>query len=193
MRTVVADLCGTLIRENTTRGFLNYIPLNGVRSQIRHLGLSKLAQKSSVLLRRDLARQLMVRSLAGASRDLLYRVAREYVREKLLNNTRADVLSSVMRAKAEGATVYLATASLDPIASGVIDELSLDGGISSRLQYDDGGHCTGALESDVTGNKWAALCKRFPGIEHSEVCVYTDNEEDVDLKVHASTFHFIDD
>ena len=70
--------------------------------------------------------------------------------------------------------MYLATATLDPIADAVVKELGLTDMVCSRLEYNRDGICTGRLALDLSGRKWHSLSQLIPSHDR-ELVVYTDN------------------
>lgn len=189
--SLVVDLCGTLIREDTTRGFIRSLGLTGWRSiLVRAANLPSL-RRACNLLRYDLARKLLVAALRGFPKDFLESAATEYAAAALEELGRPRVLEAIRAALAAGQPVYLATATLDPVAAAVTSRLGLTGMVSSELAYDSAGRCTGRLALDRTGCKWAGLQRMNPSLGAGKMTFYTDNSEDLDLMSRASEVHFI--
>jgi phosphoserine phosphatase len=188
--TLIVDLCGTLIHEDTTRGFLRSLPLYSWRRALRSLGFTRTLSVLSRVLRRDLSREVLIFVTRGLHKDLLYRHAETYVRERLACASNVAVRDAITKAQSEGQYVYIATASLDAVASAVVEQLHLDGMISSQLGYDQRGICNGRFSVDVTGKKWAYLSANVPGDRLRSTTAYTDNSEDCDLIRNAQRTYF---
>jgi len=188
---LIVDLCGTLVVENTTRGFLEWLPLRGVRSFIRWLGLSRVSSLIGVVMGKDVSRVLLIFALRGLRRDLLYKEAATYVRHCLESLLNQDVADAISAARGLRIPIYLATASLDPIALAVSEQMQLDGMVSSRLNYDADGTCTGRLSVDITGKKLTHLQSIVPDSLIHAATVYTDNWDDVELIRHSESAYFL--
>jgi len=191
MMVVVVDLCGTLVRENTTRGFMAHLQRKRLSSWLTRIGLSRITGRVGRIVRSDLSRSLLIRSLRGISREILYHEAENYVEELMRHNLNSHVLQIIRERTSQGALLCLATASLDPIAASVARHFQFHRVISSKLEYVNK-VSTGKLELDVRGNKWNNLRQQFLEIDHAdEIIAITDNPEDQDLRVHATEFHWV--
>lgn len=191
MKAVVVDLCGTLILENTTHGYLASLPLSPYFAIRNRLLRSRLGQVINRMAGRDIAREQLILSLRGWSREALAESAQSYVRIAIAQKVSEPVRDALLAARSSGAKIYLATSSLQPIAEAVVQAFSLDGYIATALEFEDSGRCTGRILADVTGNKWRVICQRYPDVQSAEITVYTDNPEDTDLKQVAATFHYL--
>jgi phosphoserine phosphatase len=123
----------------------------------------------------------------------LYEEAEHYVRNRLSTLINPAPVHAIGEAQSKGIPVYLATASLDPIATAVARQLRLDGVVCSRLGYDRRGFCTGLFALDVTGRKLAHLRQMVPGTLLEEATVYTDNREDLDILRASTRAYFLGD
>jgi phosphoserine phosphatase len=193
MKAVVVDLCGTLILENTTHGLFGALPFSPQIALRTRLWKSRLGHLVNSIVGKDVAREELMRSLRGWPREALEGYAKTYVHDVLERKTSPLVRRGLADAREEGALIYLATSSLEPIAAAIVEAFSLDGYVASTLEFDPGGRCTGKLASDITGIKWSKLRERFPAIQDAEITVYTDNPEDTDLKDIACHFHFMNE
>lgn len=191
MKAVVVDLCGTLILENTTHGLFGTLPFSPHITLRNRIWRSRFGHLVNRIAARDVARAELVRALRGWSREALEEYARTYVHDALETKISPLVRAGLVDARQDGALIYLATASLEPLAMAIVKAFSLDGYVASTLEFDDAARCTGRFECDITGIKWSKLRERFPAIQDAEITVYTDNPEDMDLKDVASQFHFI--
>lgn len=175
---VLVDLCGTLIAENTTNGFIDrWLELSAWRRRVRSLSGRK--------------RIVSVIALRGLPRQYLKEEAAKYVRDRLANHCNPLVLEAVRSAQSHGSAVYLATASLDCIANAVREQLRLDGVVTARLGYDRHDRCTGFFALDITGRKLRHLRRLLSEETLRRATVYTDNREDLDLLRIAAHPHFL--
>lgn len=173
---LIVDLCGTLILENTTNAFLDeWLPLHGWRRALRRLSRGK--------------RPISVLALRGLSRRFLYQQAASYVRERLRSRSNSIVVAAIAEARRLRIPTYLATASIDPVAFAVGEQLQLEGVVCSRLRYHED-RCSGVFAIDVTGSKLAHLRRIVPDSLLSGSVVYTDNREDTDLMQAAAMAYF---
>lgn len=191
MSILIVDLCGTLIHENTTHGFIRWLALGGWQGQLHRLAMNRMVGWISTFSDHDLRRQMLIRGLKGVSKDNLYQQAGMYIRNALHKNSNKAVLDAIVSAGARGDRIYLATATLDPVAYAVAEALNLDGFVSARLRYRQGTTCDGKLATDTTGNKWDYLAERFSLTKNDSILFYTDNEEDIDVMTIAKHTYFL--
>jgi phosphoserine phosphatase len=191
MKVTVVDLCGTLILENTTHGYLRAIPFPLHIALYNRLLQGRLGRIANRVAGRDVSREMLIGALRGWPYKRLAEHAQAYVRSAVKLKVSASVQQELMKARQEGARIYLATCSLEPIAEAVVGAFALDGYVASKLEFDSAYHCTGRISTDVTGIKWRTLCEQFPEIQSAEITVYTDNPEDVDLRGAATFFHYL--
>lgn len=175
---LLVDLCGTLIAENTTNGFID-----------RWLGLPAWRQRVRSVLGGK--RIVSVVALRGLTRHLLEEEAAKYVRDRLANHSNSLVLDAIRSAQGRGSAVYLATASLDCIANAVRDQLRLDGVVTAKLGYDRRNRCTGFFALDTTGRKLRHLRQILSDEALRQATVYTDNREDLELLRTVAHPHFL--
>jgi phosphoserine phosphatase len=191
MEAVIVDLCGTLILENTTRSFLRHLSKKGICSSLADLALSRVVSRISCFTPFDLTRRLLIMSLKGISKNVLYEEAREYVDDALRSHLNLEVESMMLGLRADGAKVFLATSSLDPIASALDSRFGFTQVVSSQLEYRDE-ICSGKFSLDATGQKWKLLTQQYPKLHQASIItVFTDNEEDTDLRTAATSFHWV--
>lgn len=191
MKTVIVDLCGTLILENTTHGFLKSLSFPCHTAWWIRLLQGRTGRIFNRIAGRDAAREWQVGALRGWSRTVLANKARTYACAAIDGKLSITLWSDLMKARGEGARIYLVTSSLQPIAEAVVDALSLDGYIASTLEFDSASRCTGRILTDVTGRKWQMICQLLPDVLSTEITVYTDNPEDTDLKQAATVFYYL--
>lgn len=190
MRAIIVDLCGTLILENTTHGYLKSLPFPFHITLRNRLLQGRVGLIANQATGRDVSREMQIGALRGWPQKRLAEHAQSYVRRAVEEKVSVSIQRELVKARQEGASIYLATCSLEPIAEAVVDTFSLDGYVASKLEFDSMKRCTGRLSMDVTGIKWRTLCDQFPEIESAEITVYTDNSEDADLMDAATSLHY---
>jgi len=188
MTAYVFDLCGTLIRENTTKGFLLYL----FRGKFLHRALiviicSIVMAKLSHILGKDLSRLLLIRFLKGRNKLYLYSQSRLYVQWALNNKINEYVIKAVNEAKRNGCKLVLASSTIDSVAHAVGELLEFDYVVCSKLLYKKE-VCAGRFELDITGRKWHFLNQL---LKNDEIIVYTDNPEDIDMIVNSHKTYFL--
>ncbi|HEX5422891.1 MAG TPA: haloacid dehalogenase-like hydrolase [Candidatus Acidoferrales bacterium] len=189
--SLVVDLCGTLVREDTTRAFVNSLELKGWRRAMLRLANTVLVRKVSVFLRWDLSRRTVIYALRGLTRSVLEAAAEKYVEICVSERLDPIVKAAVVSETKSGGSVFLATASLDVVATEVARRLGITGVVSSKLAYGSGERCIGRLALDLTGKKWMHLVNSFPVLLVDRPTVYTDNPEDGDLIEKATRVCFM--
>lgn len=183
----IFDVCGTLFYDDTTVGLLRWhfqrthrrwplILLNVLFSAPAPGNfIVKVVERLTGL---QVAKHLAIALLRNETVCSLRASAREYVDHLLRERTVAPVFDFFARA-VHGATTILASASIDP----VIGELSGRFGsrhVCSTLEQRQGRY-TGRLQSDVTGQKVAALMQLPCDIRNQATHCFTDNVTDVEL------------
>jgi phosphoserine phosphatase len=127
----------------------------------------------------------------GLSREYLYSRAEQYVEDRIERFGNPVVLRAIREAQSVGTPVYLATASLDPIAHAVTRQLGFTGVVCARLRYCGKNKlCAGVFAWDTTGKKLKNLQTIVPLLLLQHATVYTDNWEDVDLLRVAKCVYF---
>ena len=190
MKLAVIDVCGTLIRENTTRGFLEALASSGHRPFAIRMALSRPVSWWGSRTGFDLGRRLLVLALRGLPRTRLDAAARDYVSDRLRRHANQRLIAELAALRRGGHTIVLATATVDPVSRAIAAALAADHLVTTELAYDSSGRCTGALARDVTGRKWAEVMAWLAGREPESIVVHTDNSEDVDLMQRADQVVF---
>lgn len=189
-KILVVDLCGTIVRRNTTHDFM----LGSGLPSCRRIGARMVLSRAFAFLCRYLPagiqRALLVACLRGVKRDDLFRLSADYARACLATHPRKEVLQRIAAARENGVPVLLASASLDFIVSAFARELDVEVAVSTRLRYREDGSCAGAIERDATAHKLEFL-RAYLGGSEFEFDVITDNPEDSDLMGLASDVWFI--
>jgi len=188
---LIVDLCGTLVRENTTHGFLRALPLPMFARMHITAALSRLGSGFYRRTGIDIRLRVLIPVLRGLHASLLDDCAVTYAQNCLRQHNNPIVLRAVQQARDRGVKVILATASLDPIAKAFCNILQLDGFVSAKLAYDSEDVCLGFLAQDTTGQKLKYVGELLgPNVlEHFHV--FTDNPEDMDLISAAQQAYFV--
>ena len=185
--TLVVDLCGTLVRENTTHGFLKYLPATSVRDYYRLMLLSRGGQAIGHFFPRFEHRRRLIGCLAGFQREWLQQQARTYASVTLATKARARVVQQVLAAPKQ---TIVASASIDVVVAAFASLLGVSTWVATELDYGDAGRCTGRIENDATGCKLRRLEVKT-GCALSGFLLITDNPEDTDLMSLAQHVDFI--
>ena len=186
--TLVVDLCGTLVLENTTHGFLRHLPATSVRDWYRLMLLSRGGQAIGHFFPRFEHRRRLIECLAGFDREWLQQQARAYANFTLATKARARVVQQVLVAPDQA---ILASASIDIVVAAFAGLLGVSTWVATELDYDDAGKCTGRIKRDATGCKLRRL-EAKTGCSLSGFKLITDNSEDTDLMGIAGQVDFIE-
>ena len=187
---LIIDICGTLVKENTTHAFIKFISLSWQERAVYSLAMSHLMGLITDCLHIDLRRRMLVRILKGMSQEYLYKAAEEYAKKSLLNQGNEFILSEISKHK--NSTICLASASLDPIVSAFAKLIKADCFVASQLAYDSNGLCKGYISDDATGRKWELITRNCKiNVNHHFVKTYTDNSEDIDLIENSNIVYFL--
>ncbi|MFD1466672.1 haloacid dehalogenase-like hydrolase [Hymenobacter caeli] len=180
----VFDVCDTLFYSNTTFDYLNYVleqkQLGGRRRWLQlltkrwspaYLGLA-VWQK---LAGGDAIKAAALRLLVGIPKEELYALGRSFLKDFL--GTRKIARTHELLASSVGSRtrVVLISASLDPIIAALAVALEVEF-VSSELDYDGRGRCTGRLRREMSGQKHHAL-RELAGAD-LRLAVATDNFTD---------------
>lgn len=188
---IISDVCNTLFYANTTFDFILFILKKEDKpSQARTL--KQFSRKWSLwfivdnisnrLFGFDFAKSFALSKLKGYTREELIKYAVIYFEEELNQKKIKPVFE---RIKDIGdAELFLASASIDPVVEVIAKKLNAIGYISSKLQYDDRGLCTGKIEYEMKGKKSFHLKDKIN--TWSNVTVFSDNHSDRDLMNAAS-------
>jgi phosphoserine phosphatase len=190
-KLLVVDLCGTIVRKNTTHDFMANSALPLLRRMAARLILSRVAGFLYTRIRPELQRKNLIACLRGVKRSNLLQLGRDYANTTLTRYPRVEVVQRIRSAQKEGVPVVLASASLDFIVAGFAHVLEVSAAASTQLRYSESGYCLGVIGVDATGNKLSIL-REFMGPNDLEFDVITDNPEDTDLMSVASNSWFID-
>lgn len=187
-KILAVDVCGTLFDTNTTAGFvIHYHIRNGNKTRTilsrlitgRSQPLSHFMVAAGRLLRQDLHRTVILRSLRGQSRRVLRESAHTYVDS--LDGYRIDeVHQLVATMQQEGWQPVLVSNSIDLVVEQIAARMDVPY-VASKLAWRDD-VCLGRLAIDLTGAKRQHL-EHWVGtsLERIDFSVVTDNKSDADL------------
>jgi phosphoserine phosphatase len=184
---LIVDLCGTIVRENTTHEFLRRVPLAGRAALERNFLLSRWGFLAARVFPSFAHRRRSIACLAGRSRVELNELADDYARDALARCGRADVLA---RVAARPQATWLASASIDVIVAAFARSLGVAGFIACELDYPDG-ICSGRILADSESRKLEKLNTKLGQSLHGFDLI-TDNPEDQDLMRVARHVDFIE-
>lgn len=164
----VFDLCGTIVRDDTTLGVLNWHfsrlgaqwkrrLVNAVRSRRSPFWFAlALAERLSG---RAIAKHLLVGLLKGCARDELVLSAKQYVAWAVQSQLVPEVLALLQESVRRGCEPVIASASLEPVVKAFADHFHVRF-VASTLDAKDG-RFTGVYAEDLAGRKRAALAEKF--------------------------------
>jgi len=197
----VFDVCDTLFYSNTTFDFLRFVLAQRGSGGKQNL-LKLLSAKWSPLFvglvvwqkvaGGDPVKAVALHLLAGISRAELYELGRRFVAE-FLPARRIARTHELLAGLAQTQTrVLLLSASLDPVIAALAEALGPVEFVSSQLEYDAQGICTGRLQQELTGRKQDALQKLLTGrTEPLRLAVATDNFTDHGLVSQAAVRYVV--
>jgi phosphoserine phosphatase len=189
----IVDVCGTLVRDDTTLGLLfhhfgrkpgvngrySVLCLIAARSSPLRLAFAVLEKLSG----RHWLKHAAVRLLDGESSAALEQSAREYA-QYLLSHRRVATVWSAIADPLKSHDLILASASLEPIVSALAEQIGV-GYVASSLQHFNG-RLTGRYARDLSGAKDLALTEKFGAdLLARPYCAISDNYTDKDLLVRA--------
>lgn len=191
---IVVDVCGTLVRDDTTMGLIAYHLLKQPNKWVHRLIFAFTTARLSpfrigfVLLERVTGRHLLkhfvVRLLAGDTLESLNISASSYASEALLNRRVMSVGDILNEYQSRNTRVLLASASLEPIVKSLADIIGADF-VASRLEVVNG-ILTGRYLIDLTGCKDAEIERKYRGcLVDGEFTMISDNITDQELMQRA--------
>lgn len=190
----VVDVCGTLVREDTTLGLLKHHFRHSPRHRARFFLLLALTAKLSPLRLAFIAiekftgqhvlKHVLVGLLSGDLAADLEASANDYA-ICLLDKQRVAAVWSRLAEATSSDQIILASASLEPIVKALADATG-SRFVASRLQVRDG-VLTGRYEEDLTGIKELAINKKYgPELLKRPFAAFSDNLTDRALLEKAS-------
>lgn len=193
----IVDVCGTLVKDDTTLGLLRWHFARQRRWRLWLLrGLTAHWSPARLLVAvaekatgRHLLKHALVRLLKGDAVADVERSAAEYADWLLARRRVAQVCTVLERTEGQGRLV-LASASLEPVVKALAAHLGALY-VASRLETDSG-RCLGAYANDLTGRKMPALDAVLPpGWRQDGYLAVSDNLTDRDLLAGAQPAYVV--
>lgn len=196
----VVDVCGTLVREDTTLGLLrHHFARNKKNRQARYMLFSALTMRRSPLrlvaavleklTGRHLLKHAVVRLLAGDTVNSLNMSAAEYATH-LLAKCRVASVWQLLDMPMHARQIVLASASLEPIVAALASAIGVRYVASGLKQQ--AGVLTGHYERDLTGGKEQALIEKYGStVLTGHVCAISDNFSDRPLLESAAQSYVV--
>ena len=190
----LVDVCGTLVRDDTTLGLLRHHFAQTQKRPLRNVALRLMTASWSParlcffvlehLTGRHILKRVLIKLLAGEPADALAQSALQYSVYLLKERRVASVWHLIEKAASEG-RVLLTSASLEPIVACLADKIGA-GYVASRLEQ-RGGVLTGRYAEDLTGRKEQAIVEKYGADALAGgVCAISDNFSDRVLLEKAS-------
>ena len=133
--------------------------------------------------------------LGGISRDKLQSIAFGPYRKKIISKIFPAARQAVEDERAKGRLVIFATSSLSLLVNPIVQELQADHLISSHLDYDENGICTGSLKGAAAfGRGKLHLVSRLLSelsIDPAASSFYSDSFHDLPLLEHIAEPHAV--
>lgn len=166
---VIVDVCGTLVRDDTTIGLLrHHYERNRRHHYVRYAAFMLLTVRvspfrwlfvlSEKISGRYLLKHILIAMLRGDDVNELYISADEYSSE-LLENRRVKSVWSRLESIVPRDQIVLASASLEPVVRLLAEKLGV-GYVSSLLDVQQG-LLTGRYFEDITGKKAQAISGKY--------------------------------
>ncbi|HIF9062230.1 TPA: HAD family hydrolase [Photobacterium damselae] len=144
------DLCGTLVKENTTVEFVKKYRMTAYERKFYNSFLFKIFNKIlKKILLIDFYRIILIRKLKGLERSTLYSMANDFVDDCLGNEDVHKVLKECRDNKWD---IYIVSASLDFIVEAFALKYGIKNCFYTKLSYIDG-VCQGKIEEDLLDRK----------------------------------------
>lgn len=164
----VFDLCGTLVRDDTTLALLRWHFRRSGAGGKAWLVDAIAARKHPVRLgfavaerigRRAYAKHLLLRMLKGCPVECLEASAEGYAAWALTHRANAQVVALLEQARRSGCRPVIASASLMPVVEAFARQLGVEH-VGSSLTVRSA-MLTGSYERDIAGRKSGALARKF--------------------------------
>lgn len=178
-KVVFLDLCGTLVKENTTFDFFNKVILPQKSFLLRALWKSRFVQLVTKILsvchiKYDLTKKSCLFIMRGHTEDELRNLAKSYMSTLTWRN---EILFKVEKLVQHGYKPVIVSASLPFLVEVVSNHLMIDTYICSEMEYKDE-IFTGRLLTDLQGNKLDVLANK----KGDKSIFITDNQDDIICK-----------
>lgn len=195
----VVDVCGTLVRDDTTLGLLRHHFARDGRRRMRYLLYTVItAPRSPVrlcfavverLTGRHLLKHFAVCLLAGDKPEALDQSGSEYA-ALLLAERRVPSVWPLLEAPLKSGRVVLASASLEPVVASLAAATGARH-VASLLEQKNG-VLTGRYAVDLTGRKERALTEKYgSAVLAGKMCVISDNFSDRPLLEKATRAYVV--
>ncbi|MGB4912784.1 MAG: haloacid dehalogenase-like hydrolase [Candidatus Dechloromonas phosphoritropha] len=195
----VVDVCGTLVRDDTTLGLLHQHFASDNQRRARYVLFRALTARRSPLrltfafleklTGRHLLKHAVVRLLKGDKVVSLDRSAAEYS-VLLLKERRVASVWQLLDTILPSESVVLASASLEPVVASLASAIGARHVASTLGQRD--GVLTGCYAEDLTGHKEKAMVKKYgPALLDGQVFAISDNFSDRSLLEKASRAYVV--
>ena len=195
----VVDVCGTLVRDDTTLGLLRHHFARDENRRIRNMLFRAMTARRSplrlafavleTLAGQHLLKHAAVRLLAGDAVVVLKQSAAEYAAQ-LLAHRRVVSVSLLLDAPVEARRVVLASASLEPVVAALASTMGVRHVASGLGQQ--AGILTGRYVNDLTGRKEQALIEKYGrDVLAGQVCAISDNLSDRPLLKKAAKAYVV--
>ena len=195
----VVDVCGTLVRDDTTIGLLRHHFARDGNRRIRYMLFCAMTARRSLLrlafavleklTGQHLLKHAAVRLLAGDPVSSLDQSAAEYA-ARLLAYRRVASVWPLLNAPVQARRVVLASASLEPVVAALASTMGVRHVASGLGQQ--AGILTGRYVSDLTGRKEQALIEKYGhDVLAGQVCAISDNFSDRPLLEKAACAYVV--
>lgn len=174
---VVFDLCGTLVKENTTQDFIvNHLNKGLLKHLWVKLAYNRIAQLTARLVGFDFPRYMLISTLKGMDVENVQRQANHYATLTLAKNMPNQIITTLKKAQEQGATVVIASASIEPVVKAFCLALKVSYYVCTELKTKNGKYL-GYIDKDATGQKWNLISVSF-NVNEKNFLFITDNSED---------------
>ncbi|MBF6650296.1 haloacid dehalogenase-like hydrolase [Methylobacter sp. BlB1] len=194
----VVDVCGTLVRDDTTLGLLRHHFAHTRERRLRHILFRVMTARLSpvrlgfIVLERLTGKHLLkyavVKLLAGDQVEALAQSAAQYT-DVLLKDRRVESVWSLIEQPTRTGHVVLASASLEPVVACLAAKIGARH-VASQLEQ-QGGILTGRYTEDLTGFKEVAMLNKYgANVLAGRTCTISDNFTDLTM-LEKSTQAFV--
>jgi phosphoserine phosphatase len=191
----LVDVCGTLVRDDTTLGLLRHHFAHTQKRPLRKIAFRLMTARGSParlcfsalehMTGKHILKRLVVKLLAGEPSEAFAQSAVRYCAYLLKERRVASVWRLIEQPGSRG-RVLLASASLEPIVACLADKIGARY-VASQLEQ-RGGVLTGRYADDLTGCKEQAVVEKYGADALAgRVCAISDNFSDRALLEKASS------
>lgn len=185
-KILLVDLCGTVVRENTTFHMLDLLEHKNFILKNRKSILVKFLNKFLMaIFGYDFIKSESIKSLNGKSKNYIEELSKSSINSMNFNTT---ILKLIEEKRNNGYKIILVTATLDTIAEQFSKIVNADDIISSKLSF-DGELCEGKLHKDILLSKIEEVNYLFD--LSCRVEMITDNKTDLDVCKKCDSFYSI--